>query len=415
MKKYFIFITLIFVFYFSFIPPIKAALLLDISINEIAWMGSKSSSNDEWIELYNNTDKNISLDGWILKSQAGKLNIKLKSEIKTHDFYLMERTDDNSIPGIKADLIYSGSLSNNGADLKLYDNSANLIDQANCSAGWFAGNNITKQTMEKINSAIVGTEKSNWQTSQNPDGTPKAKNSIGINANTPTVIPTKAGIQDNSTSDQKIIYPNNIFINEILPSPQGADETEEWIELYNQNSFEVDLSGWKLKDTEGTITTYIIPATTKIPAESFLIFKRPETKINLNNTGDTINLLFPDDKITSIAYYTKAPLGQSYNLVNSNWNWSTTLTPLVKNIITLPALKATILKSKTSKTTLPKNQNSDNNNSVIAESLADISKPLIENPNNQNPWFLFFIAITITIISAILVLIIKTKFIKNIK
>ena len=121
MKRLLTLLILIFGFW-AVALQIKAALLLDVSINEIAWTGSKNSSNDEWLELYNNTDKNILLDGWVLKSQDGKLNIKLKGEIFAHDFYLMERTDDNSVLNVKADLIYSGSLPNNGTDLKLFDN-----------------------------------------------------------------------------------------------------------------------------------------------------------------------------------------------------------------------------------------------------------------------------------------------------
>ena len=55
--------------------------------------------------------------------------------------------------------------------------SGNLIDQVDSSAGWFSGDNSTKQTMERKNSKISGNDANNWQTSQNPGGTPKAINS----------------------------------------------------------------------------------------------------------------------------------------------------------------------------------------------------------------------------------------------
>ena len=41
-----------------------AAGSLDVVISEIAWMGSTSSSTDEWLELHNNTATAIDLTGW---------------------------------------------------------------------------------------------------------------------------------------------------------------------------------------------------------------------------------------------------------------------------------------------------------------------------------------------------------------
>ncbi len=145
----------------------------DVLINEIAWMGTSNSANDEWIELFNTTDKNIDLSGWFLNSADDKLKVNLKGQIMAGGFYLLERTDNSSLPQIAADLIYRGALNNGGASLKLYDNLGNLIDEVNYSTGWPAGNNKTKQTMESIG---LGS----WQTSQSVDGTPKAQNSPGI-------------------------------------------------------------------------------------------------------------------------------------------------------------------------------------------------------------------------------------------
>ena len=143
-----------------------------IVINEIAWMGTKKSFADEWIELYNNIDKAINLEGWVLKAADGTPEISLEGTVLAKSFYLLERTDDETVPDIKADLIYKGSLSNKGECLELINPQGEIVDKIDCSSGWFAGDNKTKQTMEK-----VGSE--NWQTSQNPSGTPKDKNSSG--------------------------------------------------------------------------------------------------------------------------------------------------------------------------------------------------------------------------------------------
>jgi hypothetical protein len=167
-------------FFCSFGLQASAAAPLDVVINEIAWMGSKNSSADEWLELYNGTNSQINLTGWKLTSQDGSIKINLAGIIGADGFYLLERTDDDSVPGITADQIYKGTLSNKGENLQLYDNQGNLMDSVNCASGWFGGDNQTKQTMERKNFLLAGNDASNWQTSQDPAGTPKAQNSKGV-------------------------------------------------------------------------------------------------------------------------------------------------------------------------------------------------------------------------------------------
>src|SRR3989344_4629848 len=87
-------------------------------------------------------------------------------------------------------------------------------------------------------------------------------------------------------------YPAGVIINEILPSPDGADETNEFIELYNGSGSDINIAGWKLQDTQGTQATYTFPNTT-MAAGGYLALARPVTKILLND-ADQIALLFPN-------------------------------------------------------------------------------------------------------------------------
>jgi len=188
-------------------------------------MGTEASYNDEWIELYNNTNQDINFDGWELKAEDESPKINLAGIIPASGFYILERTDDDTLPKILADLIYKGSLGNPGENLKLYNSDGNLIDSVDCSKGWSAGDNKTKQTMERKNSRLSGSEPDNWRTSQNSDGTPKSQNSILIKEDSSVeqksqLLPVK--------ESQVLVYPSGIFINEILPNPEGPDEKEEW-------------------------------------------------------------------------------------------------------------------------------------------------------------------------------------------
>lgn len=401
MKKI-LFLIIIFLFSAYFVKA-QTAEQPNVVINEVAWMGTTVSVNDEWIELKNSTNQNINLDGWTLRAADGAPEIKLTGVIWADSFYLIERTDDNTVLNVTADLIYKGALGNNGEDLWLYDGNNNLIDEVNATEKWFAGDNTTKQTMEKSSGG--------WQTSKDIGGTPKAQNSIIIAEEKTTALPPT--------------YPFGIIFNEILPSPDGADEENEWIELYNTNGYEVDLSGWKIKDKEGSPTNYSLPENTKIPTYGYLVLKRTDTKITLNNTTDGLTIYWPNEKIIDSMSYEKAVTNQSYNKTGENWpasnasparqpnsslgggrsdagwQWSASLSPGAKNIV---AQNNNIIERSEN---LLKTEKSGSSNEVDA-GLAAFSQSVSEK--NINPWFLFIAALIITILSVIIVLFIKFKF-----
>ena len=374
----------IFLLFLIFSFPVGAFGSSDIIINEIAWMGTEKSTADEWMELYNSNDSPVSLDGWILKSATGTLEIALKGIIPAKGFYLLERTDDDTIPGISADLIYSGALKNSGESIGLYSNLANLVDSAFYPDGWPAGDNQTKQTMER-------TDLSGWQNSQDQGGTPKAENSIII----------KAEEKIEKTTEETKIYPLGIIINEILPSPEGPDSEKEWIELFNQNNFEVDISYWKISDTLGTIKTYAFPTSTKISPKGIVILYRPTTKIILNNDGDGLRVSRPDGKIMDSVDYEKAPTGNSYNRVGSEWLWSSIPTPGLINQISST--------EKDKKEEIKKDQ--ENQDNLQDKGLAQISEPVrgIGSKKDAKTLFSSFIALTVSLFSGIVILTLKKK------
>jgi len=45
----------------------------------------------------------------------------------------------------------------------------------------------------------------------------------------------------------------NVKINEILYNPLGADEGNEWVELYNYGESAADLSGWTISGSDGSV------------------------------------------------------------------------------------------------------------------------------------------------------------------
>ncbi len=137
------------------IAQADAATPGQIVINELAWMGTTTTPNDEWIELRNTTSADIDLNGWVLKAQDGTPTILLTGIIPANHTYLLERTDDISVPGIEADQIYTGVMENGGEILELLDNTGAVIDTVET---WYAGDNASKATMARTNTG-------DWETS----------------------------------------------------------------------------------------------------------------------------------------------------------------------------------------------------------------------------------------------------------
>jgi len=232
------------------------------------------------------------------------------------------------------------------------------------------------------------------------------------------VIPAEAGIQSENTdldsglrqndTAEKInientkteTYPTGIFINEVLASSDGTDETGEWIEIYNSNNFEINLSGWKIKDTAGTPKTFVIAENKKITGFGFLVFARPETKITLNNDGDGVVLQNPNGEIVDSVEFGKSSKGASFAKFFSGWQWTNSPTPSYENSISI----------KNTNETLSKKEKSGNNTINAKSSISSLNQDFVKT---NNPWFLFLTAIVLTIISAVIVLFIKFKLYKK--
>ncbi len=184
---------------------------LPVVINEIAWMGTASSTEDEWLELKNNSAQNIDFAGlWILRAEDNTPSITLTGTISAGGYYLLERKDNLTVSDVAADQTPYGNdgaswaLNNGGERLfleRVISGATTTIDEvANCS-NWCAGDNTAKKTMERVDSKAAGTSAANWATAvgefilngvdasgQQIKGTPKSKNSVSFLVSVQTTI-----------------------------------------------------------------------------------------------------------------------------------------------------------------------------------------------------------------------------------
>jgi len=202
-----------------------------VILNEIAWMGSASSSVDEWIELKNVSTSTTSLNNWQLigintQNNENKIKIFFDGSDAIDNLFLLERSDDDSVLGISADKIFSGSINDSDFILRLFNNECKLIDEVGATSIWLAGQKTPeRRTMERGANL-------NWYTSSATSsinglfGTPKAENSQPIE--TPPEEPQPPIVR----------FAENVVISEV----QIAED--EFVELYNPTESDIDISSW---------------------------------------------------------------------------------------------------------------------------------------------------------------------------
>ena len=238
----------------------------DVVINEIAWMGTKASSADEWIEVYNTTNKTFNLSNWsIYGADSGAcLNFASAEDSKTmkidpyeYILYANHEDDVKNENGTNIVDIWDATISMNDSspgEIQLYDEkdcTGTEIDAANGTDGdWFAGNSDENRTMERISPCDSGTDPTNWGTNDptaasngedangNPiKGTPRALNSVF--SDTPPVA--------------EINSPDSTTVGESIQlDGSKSTDCDGFIESYQ---WDLDADG-SYDDASGETTTY---------------------------------------------------------------------------------------------------------------------------------------------------------------
>ncbi len=279
-----------------------------IVISEIQ-ISSTTSSLEEFVELYNQTDESISLTGYKLTKRTKSGNesslvtsTKFIGTIPAKGYFVIAHP--NFATEINANISYSSASYSIAKDntVILYDSNGIIRDlvgfgEATVAEGTPATNPDTNQSIirKKIDSMLIDTDNNNADFSTNTCPSPHKD------------------ICDVSPLDppENIIYPP-LLINEVFPNPKDAEEDNEFIEIYNPTSIPVSLVNWIISDASQT-GKYIIKNGT-IPAHDYFTIYRSSFKFALNNTGlETISLTSPNNIIMSTIFYNYTIEGKSFN------------------------------------------------------------------------------------------------------
>lgn len=190
------------------IDPASLAANPPVVINEIAWGGTSSNSDDEWIELYNRSSRDIDLSGFTLYSKTdGSPYLNLSGIISAHDYFLIEakntaETDEgneSSVKNIPADMwaSFGSRLVNTGENLVL-SYASTTIDEIPFCFNWCGV--PSSRTTERYDPEGPGSGPLNWAANNaiitnglNSAGnlifgTPRARNSLNYLINRGSTI-----------------------------------------------------------------------------------------------------------------------------------------------------------------------------------------------------------------------------------
>lgn len=343
-----------------------------IIINELL-PNPEGTDDTEWIELKNTGTSTINLENFYIQDESGKKYI----------FSLVDFENLNLLPGEFLVLDYGVSsitLNNTTDKLYLFDNQDNKIFEvsysnpeegisyAYFSGAWewtdiltrgvdnqkqiinkpqaiidingefFVGNEINFSAANSYNESggelsykwyinnYLKSREEQFQTTFNTIGVKSIKLIISNSENQSSEALQSIEIKDSSslgvsttTITCNFDGKSKIIISEIFPNPKGVDDGE-FIELYNPNDYEIDLTGASLNDT----SSYFYKLNQKIFGKSFLTVYKKDSKISLNNSSEEIKFYDCNKKIIASVKYNKSieDKSYSYDFLDDSYFWT---------------------------------------------------------------------------------------------
>jgi competence protein ComEC len=108
-----------------------------------------------------------------------------------------------------------------------------------------------------------------------------------------------------TTKRPEIVH--RLVIESLLPDPVGDDIDREEAAIHNAGTAAVAMAGWFLKDKSGRV--WSLAGTGTIAAGQSVTIRRNHMPMNLNNNGDSVSLIAPDNSIADSFSYTATQEG----------------------------------------------------------------------------------------------------------
>ncbi len=301
-----------------------AVIITEVMPDPVSGLTDEDGDFSDWIELYNTTDKTVSLDNYALSNKENK-PLKWRfpegAVIAPHSYYLVYCSGKDRRDSVTAAPHANFKISAEHDTVVLSDNRGRLVDRV---------------VIDNI-----------------PEDCSYARNESGVFYICTTPTPTLPNTQDSAWLMDRYLRQWNktgVYISEVMASNdttavQGSSLLCDWIEVYNSSSQAVDLSGYGLSDNLGRPRKWQFPQGTSIqPGEYKIVYCDGDTaassvqQLHSNfsigrQKGDTICLSDPTgrilDKLMLPEMRTDVSYGRTLNM--TGFFYYKTPTPLAAN------------------------------------------------------------------------------------
>lgn len=374
---------------FVFLPLQTTASALTPVISSLK-TGETGSASKEYVSIYNNSSDSIDVTDWCIQyaSSTDATKTKLacvKSPDKNTKLYLSSHGYINfasnefvaSITGFSPDFTFSAGISGTSGHLRLIDSLGNEIDKI----GWGSAASPEGSAVQVHKSGYVLQRKTSdlnllQDTNNNLNDFVDAllieipssgleevvvpidvcSNIDGLQTDMPEgylydtnnlckqdICANLDGLQENVPADYEsldgescikkivVLETSVIKITELLPNVTSTDTGNEFIELYNPNDHQVDLSGYKLDLNSASPKSYTFSSQIINPF-SFVSFNDTFTKLTLPNTSASLSLTAPAGNVVDTTdIYANPGDDESWAYINNQWQYTNQPTPGAEN------------------------------------------------------------------------------------
>lgn len=120
---------------------------------------------------------------------------------------------------------------------------------------------------------------------------------------------------NSSSGMQPVATSGRIRLNEVFANPSGDEAAGEFIELFNEESYPVSLQNWSIADlAKSTVLKDL-----RIEGGAYLILRRADSGLSLNNGAETITLFDGAKNTVSAFQYQAAFEDRSWNMAVDGW------------------------------------------------------------------------------------------------
>lgn len=281
-----------------------------VVISEVSTEAENASQ--EFIELYNNSPDDVSIEGWVvqMRSSNNALNrsVTLSETLKGHSHALLASTNHPTACVVADFACFSSTMATSGGHVVLLNSAGDVVDKL----GW--GSAVDPEGMASATPTIANPSMIRKTSSQTATLQDTDNNSVDFQIGVPS--PTAGGVYtpepEPEPDPEPTPSPNcqGVFISEILPNPAGEDSGQEFIELYNETSSSVDLTGCILK--VGTAEQVLSGTIEPLSYRAFY-------GLTLSNAAGGQVIFMSNTATTSVNYPGNLGDNEAYALVGGVW------------------------------------------------------------------------------------------------